>query len=118
VPVAKSSGGRNYREIRGFWPAGRGGLCQRTVRRRWPQQPRELGGVEPVAAHHYAVEQQYRDVEAVATPEKRIGINVDELERRQNEPAGEHGELLCHGLAQLAVMALHQREARGRNRLR
>jgi hypothetical protein len=116
--VAKSSGGRIIGKFAGPGPPARGRLCQRTVRRRRPQQPHELGGVEPVAAHHYAVEQQYRDVEAVAAPENRIGINVDELERRQNEPAGEHGELLCHGLAQLAVMALDQREARGRSRLR
>lgn len=71
-----------------------------------------------MAAHDRAVEQQHRDVEAMTAPENGIGIDVDELEGRQRERTGERGEILRHDLAQLAVVALHQRQARGRGRLR
>src|SRR5580765_219124 len=116
LPRQGSSGRADYRENRGLTAAGCDLGRQRGARARL-KQPFELVPVEAVAAHHRAVQQQHRDLEAVAPQQLRVRIHVQHLNRRQRALTGEPAELGEHLLAELAVVPVHDGEARGRHRL-
>ena len=77
------------------------------------QEPQELCLVQAVAAHHRAIQKQHRDVQPVAALQGRVGIHVHQRHGRQPHPAPEAPELPEHGLAQLALVPLHEGEACG-----
>ena len=56
-----------------------------------------------MAADHRAVEEQYRDIEAVAASEDRIGVDVHHFDRRQRHAPTERLQLREHLLAEVAV---------------
>ena len=80
----------------------------RLLRSALSQQPQELGRIEPVAAHHGAIEQQYRHVEPMAPVELGVAIDVDDFDRRQRDAAAQSLELREHFLTQLTARSLHE----------
>lgn len=79
------------------------------------QQPRQLGPIQAVAAHQRAIEKQHRDIVPVAACQKRIGVDVDELDGRQRHRPAKSGKLREHLLAQWTVVPVHDRETPGRH---
>ena len=53
------------------------------------QEPAKLGGIEMVPAHHGAIEEQHRDMQAVPALELGIAVDVHDLERRKSERTAE-----------------------------
>src|SRR5580658_11212882 len=78
-----------------------------------PQQPDKLLRIEPVAADDTAVEQQHRHVEPVAARQLRVAVDIEHLDGWQLDLAAERGELREHLLAQLALLAVHDRDSCG-----
>jgi hypothetical protein len=63
-----------------------------------------------MTAHHGAIEQQHRNVEAVAPRQLRVRIYVHEVQGRQAAAVAERLQLGKHFLAQAAVFTVKQRE--------
>ena len=77
---------------------------------RHTKEPLELVGVQPVTANHGAVEEQNRDVQAIAPDKLRIGVHVHDLDGRQPDSAPEGFQLGHHFIAQIAVLPVHHRQ--------
>jgi hypothetical protein len=78
-----------------------------------PQQPLELRAVEAVAADHRTIQEQHRDVQAMAAAQLRVGVHVEDLNRWQRLLAPEALKFSEHLLAQLALASLHESQLRG-----
>ena len=64
-----------------------------------------------MAAHHFAVEQQHRNVHTVAAQKLGVSVHIEHLDRRQRQRAREAMQLYEHVLAELAVAPLHDAQA-------
>jgi len=76
------------------------------------QESRELLRIEPVAAHHSAIEQQHRDMKAVPAGQLRVGIDINEFQGRQRQGLPKALKLRQHFLAKPAVFAMEQGQTR------
>jgi hypothetical protein len=77
-----------------------------------PQQALQLGDIQTMTANDAAVEKEDRDVQAVATLQDGIAVDVDDFDGRQSRRASQCVELGQHLIAQLAVVAMDDRENR------
>ena len=68
-------------------------------------------------AHYGAIEEQYRDIQAIAAQKLRVGIDVHDTDRRQRDSAPEGLELGHHLIAQVAILPVHHRQS-GLSRMR
>lgn len=95
------------------------GILFREPRSRPPaQQPLQLLPIQPVPAHHRAIQEQHGNVKAVAPRQHRVAIHVDDIDGRQRELAPERGELREHLIAQVAALAVDDGQPRGAAALR
>jgi len=74
------------------------------------QEPQELVGVQPVTAHNGAVEEQDRDIQAMAADQLRVRIDVHDGDGGQLGLSPEGFQLGNHLVAQFAVLPVHHRQ--------
>ena len=75
-----------------------------------PEQAFQLGGVQAVAANDAAIEEQYGDVESVATLQDGVAVDVDDFDGWQRGRASQGVQLAQHLVAQLTVVTMDDRE--------
>ena len=63
-----------------------------------PQRAQQLGLIEPNTAHGDVVEQQDRNLQAVTPLQLRIGVDIEQPDRRQRTPRTQRFELIEHGV--------------------
>ena len=74
------------------------------------QEPPELLYVEPVAADHRAVEQQDRDIQAVAAEQLGIPVDVHDGQGRQPQGSPQGLQLGHHLVAQVTALPVNHRQ--------
>ena len=77
------------------------------------QEPQQLLLIEPVAADDAAIEKQDRNMEAMAPRQLGVAIDIHNFDARQRHAPAERFELCQHVLAQLTILAVHDRDACG-----
>jgi len=77
------------------------------------EQSLQLLRVEAVAGDYAAIEEQHGDIEAVAALEDGVAVDIDNVDGRQGCGAAEGVELAQHLVAEVAVLAMDDREAWG-----
>ena len=75
------------------------------------QNSQQFRCIQPVAAHHRAVQQQHRHVQTMAALQIRVGIHVDSVKRRQRMAPGQGRQFRRHLVTQFAVLAMQEGEA-------
>src|SRR5689334_20857077 len=93
-------------------PAGGPAKLARQYSGRAAHQPEKFLRIQGVMANHAAIEQEHRHLEAIATRQLRIGVDVDDGNRGQTLVALEVCEPMEHLLAQPAALAADHHEAR------
>jgi hypothetical protein len=74
------------------------------------QHAQQLGLIEPRTADRDLIEQQYRNLQAVTALQLRIGVDIEQLKRRQLMARTQGLQLLEHVFAQPAVGTGEQRQ--------
>jgi 23S rRNA G2445 N2-methylase RlmL len=75
------------------------------------ENPQQFSGIQPMAAHDGAIQEQHRDIQSIAALQFRVGIDIHHLQGRQWRFTSQPGELRHHLVAQLAVLTMHEGEA-------
>ena len=76
----------------------------------YAKQPTQLVRVQAVPAHDSAVEQEDGDVEPVAAPQVRVGVDVEDVDGGQGQGAPQSLQLQDHFVTQIAPLAVHDRQ--------
>jgi hypothetical protein len=77
----------------------------------WGENPQQFSGIQPLAAHDAAIQEQHRHIQSVAALQFRVRIDIHHLQGRQWRLPRQPPELRHHLVAQLAVLAMHYGEA-------
>src|ERR1700728_740529 len=74
------------------------------------QRAQQLGLIEPGTAHRDLIEQQHRYLQAVTPLQLRIGVDIEQPDRRQRMPRTQRLEFMQHVFAEPALGTGQQRQ--------